>query len=161
MKRIINIFIAAVLVLGFATSCKKAPKVEAGIVSEWQLVEMTGYDAADLPVVYIEFAADKNFVIYQKVGDVARFRKYNGTYSVGGSTVSGEYSDGKKWGCKYSASIEADGEVLVMTALETDKSGNVLSEGEVCRYVKASLSKEEKDAAYIVTKSVDEPVRFL
>lgn len=162
MKRIVNILIAAALMVGLASSCKKAPKIESGIVAEWQLAEMTGYDAADIPVVYIEFKADNEFVIYQKVGDVARFRRYNGTYSVDGSIVSGKYSDKKAWGSDYRASLEADGSVLVMTALEKDKQGNVTGDGEVCKYVKASLSQEEKDAADVITKSGDvELVRFL
>ena len=153
---------AIALLLGLATSCKKAPKIDAGIVAEWQLTEMTGYEASALPDVYIEFTAEKNFVIYQKVGDVSRYRKYSGTYALSGSTLSGEYSDGKSWGSSYRASLEADGEVLVMTALEMDKQGNVLSEGEVCKYVKASLSQKEKDAADVVTKSVEEILyRFL
>ena len=161
MKRIVNIFIAALLV-GLAVSCDKAPKIETGIVAEWQLAEMPGYEAANLPVVYIEFKSNNEFVIYQKIGEVSRFRRYNGTYSVDGSVVSGKYSDKKNWGTDYRASFEADGSVLVMTALEKDKKGNVLGDGEVCKYIKASLSQEEKDAADVVTKSDDkEFVRFL
>ena len=162
MKRIVNIFIAAVLLVGLAASCNKAPKIEDGIVAEWQLAEMTGYEAADLPVVYIEFKSDNQFVIYQKVGNVSRFRRYDGTYSVDGSVVTGQYSDKKNWGTDYRASLEADGSVLVMVALEKDKKGNVIGDGEVCKYVKASLSQEEKDAADVVTKSGDDDsVRFL
>ena len=161
MKRIVNIFIAALLV-SFATSCEKEAKVGKGLVAEWKLVEMTGYEASELPEVYIEFTSADEFVIYQKVGDVARFRRYNGTYSVDGSIVSGKYSDKKAWGSDYRASLEADGSVLVMTALEKDKQGNVTGDGEVCKYVKASLSQDEKDAADVITKSGDvELVRFL
>ena len=122
---------------------------------------MTGYEAENLPQVYIEFTADKNFVIYQKVGDVPRFRKYDGTYTIAGSILTGEYSDKEKWGSAYKASIEADGEVLVLTAVTLDKeTGAVTAEGEVCRYVKASLSQEEKDAADVITKA-ETAVRFL
>ena len=162
MKRIINIFILTVSALVLAVSCEKAPKVEEGIVAEWHLAEMTGYETADLPAVYIDFRADKSFEIYQKVGDVPRYRKYTGLYEVSGSTLKGEYSDGEDWGASYKVSFEADGEILVLTALETDKEGNVLSEGEVCKYAKASLSQEDKDAADVVTKSEDETcLRFL
>ena len=162
MKRIINIFILTVSALVLAASCEKAPKAEEGIVAEWQLTDMTGYEAANLPEVYIEFRADKAFEIYQKVGDVMRYRKYTGVYSVSGTTLTGEYSDGEDWGSSYKVSFEADGAILVLTALETDKAGNVLSEGEVCKYAKASLSQEEKDAADVVTKSEGETfLRFL
>lgn len=160
MKRIVNIFIAALLV-SFATSCEKEAKVGKGLVAEWKLVEMTGYEASELPEVYIEFTSADEFVIYQKVGDVARFRKYNGSYTVDRSVVTGVYSDGKKWGADYRASLENGGDVLVMTALVKDKQGNVTGDGEVCKYVKASLPQDEKDAADVATKSDDELVRFL
>ena len=160
MKRILNILILAASV--FFASCEKAPEVEEGIIAEWQLTEMTGYEAAALPSVYVEFRADKSFEIYQKVGDVLRYRKYTGLYEVSGTTLKGEYSDGEDWGSTYKVSFEAEGAILVLTALETDKEGNVLSEGEVCRYAKASLSQEEKDAADVVTKSEDfQEERFL
>jgi hypothetical protein len=159
MKRLVNIFVAAALVLGLAASCEKAPSLTEGIVAEWQLTEMTGYAPSDLPGVYIEFTADLNFVIYQKIGNVTRYRKYVGAYLIEGSTLSGIYSDGEDWGSSYRAEFEADGDVLVMTAFTTGKDGSV-TEGEVLKYVKASLSQEEKDAADIVTKSQDS-VRFL
>lgn len=159
MKRFVNIFVAAALVLGLAASCEKAPSLTEGIVAEWQLTEMTDYEASALPSIYIEFTADLNFVIYQKVGDVPRYRKYDGTYTVDGTVINGKYSDGEDWGSSYRAAFEADGDVLVMTAFTTEKDGTV-TEGEVLKYVKASLSQEEKDAADVVTKSEDS-VRFL
>lgn len=145
--------------MALASSCEKAPAVSEGIVAEWQLTEMTGYQAADLPLVYVDFKADLAFVIYQKVGDVQRYRRYDGTYTVEGEIVKGEYTDGESWGAAYKASLEADGSVLVLTALETDKSGNLISEGEVCKYTKASLDQKEKDAADVVTKSGEETSR--
>lgn len=160
MRKIIYILTLAASVL--LASCEKAPKVEEGIVAEWQLTEMTGYESSAIPSVYMEFRADKSFEIFQKVGQVQRYRRYTGSYIVDGTTLSGEYSDGKDWGSSYKVSFEADGGVLVLTALETDKEGNVLSEGEVCKYVKASLSQEEKDAADVVTKSgAETEYRFL
>jgi hypothetical protein len=160
MKRILNI-LASIIILALAVSCKKAPNVEVGIVGEWQLTEMTGYEASAIPAVYIEFTAEKNFDIYQKVGDVSRFRKYSGTYAVAGTIVTGEYNDGEVWGSAYRVSLEADGEVLVMTAVTLDAAGAVASEGEVTKYVKASLAQEDKDAADIMTKSVESAVYFL
>lgn len=160
MKKILNI-LASIIILGLAASCEKAPNVEVGIVGEWQLAEMTGYEASAVPAVYIEFTADKSFDIYQKVGDVSRFRKYSGTYAVAGSILTGEYKDGEDWGSAYRISFEAEGEVLVMTAVTLDEAGAVVSEGEVTKYVKGSLAQEDKDAADIITKSVESAVYFL
>ena len=154
MKKIINILTTALCILAFA-SCEKSPKLDLGIVGEWQLAEMSGYNESNIPSVYIEFTAEKNFDIYQKVGEVSRYRKYSGTYTVAGSLLTGVYNDGEDWGSAYRASLEADGEVLVMTAVTLDQAGVVVSEGEMTKYVKAWLSQEEKDAADIITKSAD------
>lgn len=135
--------------------------MEVGIVGEWQLTEMTGYEASAIPSVYMDFTAEKTFDIYQKVGSVSRFRKYSGTYSVAGSIVTGVYNDGEKWGSAYRVSLEADGEVLVMTAVTLDAAGAVTAEGEVTKYAKASLAQEDKDAADIMTKSAETSVYFL
>ena len=157
MKRIFYLFV--LVAAGLLVSCEKSPKLEEGIVAEWQLMDMTGCSGDLLPSVYIDFRADKSFEIYQKVGDVMRYKKYTGEYTLSGTTLTGEYSDGEDWGCTYKASFEADGAILVLTALETDKSGNVVSEGEVCKYTKASLDQKEKDAADVVTKSGEEALR--
>ena len=135
--------------------------MEVGIVGEWQLTEMTGYEASAIPSVYMDFTAEKTFDIYQKVGSVSRFRKYSGTYTVAGSIVTGVYNDGKKWGSAYRVSLEADGAVLVMTAVTLDAAGAVTAEGEVTKYVKEPLSQSEKDAADIMTKATDSSVYFL
>jgi hypothetical protein len=48
-----------------------------------------------------------------------------------------------------------------MTAVTLDEAGAVVSEGEVTKYVKGSLAQEDKDAADIITKSVESAVYFL
>lgn len=153
MNKIIKIMAIAALFCA-AVSCKKGPETSTAIVAEWHLVEMTGAEASALPEVYIDFKADYTLEIYQKVGTAGRFRRYDGTYSVADELVSGKYSDGEEWGCTYTASFEADGEILVMTADENGK-------GEVCKYEKASLDQKEKDSADVVTKADDSVVRFL
>lgn len=162
MKRILNILTSTLLLVVFAASCDRAPKVAEGIIGEWQLTEMDGHEASSVSTsVYIEFKADNSFDMYQKVGEVLRYRKYVGTYSVTGSIVSGEYKDGEEWGSDYRAAVEADGQVLVLTAVTLDGNGAVLEEGEVCKYTKASLSQEEKDAADVMTKSTESFIPFL
>ena len=161
MKKILNI-IAALLFVGFATSCEQAPKVQEGIIGEWQLTEMDGQEASSISTdVYIEFKSDLSFDMYQKVGAVMRYRKFAGTYSVAGSIVSGKYDDGKKWGSDYRATFEGDGQILVLTAVTLDGAGAVTEEGEVCKYIKAALAQDEKDAADVMTKSTESFVPFL
>ena len=149
MNKIIKIFLAASILLCAAASCNKEPDTSAAIVAEWHLIEMTGVDASDLPQVYVDFKADMTFEIYQKIGE-GRFRKYDGTYAVAESLVTGVYSDEEEWGCGYEAAF--DGDFMTLTA----DNGS----GEVCKYEKASLDQKEKDSADVVTKSVSEK-RFL
>lgn len=150
MKKISYIFTALILTL-VSVSCKKdkGPDIATGIVAEWHLVGMTGYEASQLPSVYVEFKADKSFDMYQKVGDVQRYSRYTGTYTVTGNSMTGEYSDGIKWGGDkrngITYKVSFDGAVLCLTA----DNGS----GEVCRYEKASLPQGEKDAADMKTKS--------
>ena len=54
--------------------------------------------------------------------------------------------------------MEADGEVLVLTAVTLDNEGAVVSEGEVTKYIKASLPQIDKEAADVVTKSSESAV---
>ena len=150
MKKISYIFTALILTL-VSVSCKKdkGPDIATGIVAEWHLVGMTGYEASQLPSVYVEFKADKSFDMYQKVGDVQRYSRYTGTYTVTGNSMNGEYSDGIKWGGDkrngITYKVSFDGAVLCLAA----DNGS----GEVCRYEKASLPQGEKDAADMKTKS--------
>ena len=150
MKKISYIFTALILTL-VSVSCKKdkGPDIATGIVAEWHLVGMTGYEASQLPSVYVEFKADKSFDMYQKVGDVQRYSRYTGTYTITGNSMTGEYSDGIKWGGDkrngITYKVSFDGAVLCLAA----DNGS----GEVCRYEKASLPQGEKDAADMTTKS--------
>lgn len=173
MKRIIYILLSIIL-LGFATSCEVTPvgpitpvepKVEELIIAEWGLIEISSY--SNLPVeVFVQFFEEvegiRAFDLYQKVGDVSRFRKYSGTYSVEGSILRGEYDDGEEWGSAYRVAFEEEGATLVLTAVTLDEAGAILSEGEITRYIKSSLSSEEKDAADLITKTEFETAeRFL
>lgn len=158
MKRVLYIIaLAAVLAI---SSCKKdkGPDMAPMMVGEWHLVEMVGTDSQNLPQVYLDLRADRSFDLFQKVGDVQRYSRYTGTYTVTGNKVTGEYSDGIKWGGDkrngITYTVTFDNGDLCMTA---DNES-----GEVCRYEKASLPQSEKDAADLKTKSSEIcEVRFL
>lgn len=152
MKTIYRIILTLSVAFAFI-SCggsggEDGPQVSTEIVAEWHLVSMSG--VSSVPQVYVNFAQDLSFELYQKVGE-GRYRKYTGTYAVTGSVVSGKYSDGEKWGSEYDASF--DGGKLVLTA----KNGSE----EVCTYEKKALSESDKADALLVTKSVEDGPRFL
>lgn len=150
MKTISKI-ILALSVLAAAVSCGEkdnGPVVSEKIVAEWHLVGVSGMTS--VPQVYVDFSKDLSFTLYQKIGD-GRYRKYDGTYSVTGTLVSGKYSDGEKWGSDYQASF--DGEKMILTA----QNGS----SEACTYEKKALSDTDKASAILVTKSVEDGPRFL
>ena len=98
MKNLYRI-ILAISVLTLSVSCGKkgdeGPVVSDKIVAEWHLLSVSGMSS--VPQVYVEFAKDLSFELYQKIGE-GRYRKYEGTYTVAGDVVSGTYADGVKWG---------------------------------------------------------------
>ena len=155
MKNIYKILmLLCVAFLSMSCGGKKGsdgPQVASALVAEWHLVSVSGISSSAVPQVYISFASDRTFEMYQKVGDVMRYRKYDGTYTVSGNVVAGKYSDNKSWGSEYDASF--DGENLVLTA----KNGSA----EVCTYKKEALSETDKANAILVTKSVEDGPRFL
>lgn len=153
MKNIFKIILTvAVAIMAAACGNKdNGPEVSTEIIGEWHLKEMSGTVASSLPQVYVNFKQDKNFELYQKVGE-GRFRKYTGTYAVDGSVLTGKYSDGADWGSAYAVAFES--EELVLTAQNGSE--------EVCRYEKKSLSQSDKDNSVVVTKSEEyQAPRFL
>lgn len=158
MKKIFKLLLC-LSIISAAVSCgnESGPDVSSQIVGEWHLVKMTGLSESATPQIYIDFRSDSSFELYQKVGDVMRYRKYTGTYTVSGSTVSGVYSDGIMWGGDKKTGVDYmvsfDGDLMSMTAQNES--------GEVCTYEKKALSDSDKADAELVTKSVDEGPRFL
>ena len=150
MKTIFK-FILALSVFAASVSCGEkdnGPAVSEKIVAEWHLVNVSGMTS--VPQVYVNFSQDLSFELYQKVGE-GRYRKYEGTYTVAGSVVSGQYSDGEKWGSDYKASFE--GENMTLTAQNGSE--------EACTYEKKALSDTDKADAILVTKSAQDGPRFL
>lgn len=149
MKRITNIILGAAVIMSAAASCKKDDAVvllDKALVGEWHLtetnVEGTVLDE-DLADVYVIFAADGTFELYQKTGSSMRYYKYSGTCTTeGNKTLIGTYSDGTPWGSVYTYSAGAS--LLSLTT----KDGM-----ETQTYEKDSMDQEDKDNAYVVTKA--------
>ena len=173
MKRIVNI-LASIFLIASAFTCDGPLGSEGGItkpgkdknkhlqekmLGEWQLIEMSSYST--LPVdVYIIFNEDGTFDLFQKVGDVARYSKLSGIYTLTGSILTGEYNDGEELASAYRLSLEED--VLVMTAVVLDAEGAIVVDDiETLKYTKASLSQEEKNDANVITKSTDSELFYV
>ena len=150
MKNIYRILliISAAFLAASCGSKEDGPDIAGNIVGEWHLTSVSGMSS--VPQVYINFAQDLSFQLYQKVGD-GRYRRYDGTYTVASTVLSGKYADGQAWGSSYTVSFEGD--VLVLAA----DNGSA----EVCKYEKKALSETDKAGAILVTKSEEDGPRFL
>lgn len=101
------------------SSCGKEPTanpIMKGLEGEWQLESFAEVPASEEEIdVYIKFENGR-FELFQKLGG-GHFSKYDGTYSVSGTVLSGKYSDGVAFGSSYSIVIEDD--VMTMHSLDS------------------------------------------
>lgn len=149
MKKILNIMFAAVAIC-FTAACQKEEVkdiVDPAIVGEWHLstVEVDGAVQKYSYDVYFAINNDGTFELYQKSGTQTRYTKFTGTCKSEGNQLSGVYSSGTPWGTSYTALVS--GGMLVLTTADGV---------EVQEYTKESLSQEEKLAANISTRAMDE-----
>ena len=117
MKGIVNkIMLAVAAVLAFASCVKSEDAVVKELAGDWYYETVE----ADTPVqVYVSFAKDMTFELYQKVGDGA-FRKYSGTYTFDGTLLDGVYSDKAPW--KEAKTVTIDGDSLIAVGVKTGET---------------------------------------
>jgi hypothetical protein len=106
MKKIIYI-IAAVLCL--LTSCKKELTLEEKIIGDWHCTAKSVKAE-----IYVTFTTEKTFALYQQIGE-GSYRVYNGTWSIDGTTLRGQYNDGSSWATSYEVA-STDDNTLSLTA---------------------------------------------
>lgn len=128
--------------LGILVGCKKEDeKTPTGpsCVGEWELtdiaVKSVTYAGQEVSV-YLAFLENGNFELYQMVGQ-GRYRKYTGTWTLEGTTLSGKYSSKKAWGSSYE--ISRDNDKLVLTSAVS---------GEADTYKATSIPENVKSAAF-------------
>ena len=81
MKRIIYLIFAA-FSFAFLTGCQsESERVMSALVGEWHY---SGTESGVTEDVWIAFSADGTFDMYQKVGDVMRYRKTKKTCRLAG-----------------------------------------------------------------------------
>ena len=99
--RYLKILSLVVLSLVLMTACKNKDNNRGdndAVVGEWVLVSWN----EETPEfnVYISFAADGSFAIYQQVWSLD-YELFAGTYTTSGDTLKGTYADGSKWASEY------------------------------------------------------------
>ena len=108
--------LAVAAVLAFASCVKSEDAVVKELAGDWYYETVE----ADTPVqVYVSFAKDMTFELYQKVGDGA-FRKYTGTYTFDGTHLDGVYSDKAPW--KEAKTVTIDGDSLTAVGVKTGET---------------------------------------
>ena len=138
MKKIL--FILTALTLITATGCKKEDaKVDykSNLVGQWHCAP------EDMEVdIYVDFEKEGNFSLYQQIGE-GRYRKYTGSWTCQGNTLSGTYIDGTPWGSSYKMEFSGS-DTMILTALNGSE--------ESMTYVKGTIPNEIKNNS-IETKS--------
>lgn len=99
--RYLKILSLVVLSLVLMTACKNKDNNRGdkdAVVGEWVLVSWN----EETPEfnVYISFAADGSFAIYQQVWSLD-YELFTGTFTISGDTLKGTYADGSKWASEY------------------------------------------------------------
>ena len=99
--RYLKILSLVVLSLVLMTACKNKDNNRGdndAVVGEWVLVSWN----EETPEfnVYISFAADGSFAIYQQVWSLD-YELFTGTFTVSGDSLKGTYADGSKWASEY------------------------------------------------------------
>lgn len=108
--------LAVAAVLAFASCVKSEDAVVKELAGDWYYETVE----ADTPVqVYVSFAKDMTFELYQKVGEGA-FRKYSGTYTFDGTLLDGVYSDKAPW--KEAKTVTIDGDSLTAVGVKTGEA---------------------------------------
>lgn len=117
MKGIVNkILFAAAAVLALASCVKSEEALVKKLSGDWYYETVE----SDVPVqVYVSFAKDMTFQLFQKVGDGA-FRRYTGTYTFDGTVLDGVYSDKSTW--KEAKTVTIDGDVLTAVGVKTGET---------------------------------------
>ena len=129
MKRIIYI---AILALTALAGCKKdeAPSLSKKICGEWRGSEISA-DAG----IYISFASDGTFELYQKLSGEG-FELRRGTWTLQGDILSGKYNDDEPWVTSYK--VTGADNVLTLVAQDESAETNVYQKCEIPEYIKES-----------------------
>ncbi len=130
MKRLVYYTMLLIAAVCTVSGCSKNAGEESfPVAGEWHLASVTGLDMEDLDV-YAVFGNDGRFELYQKVG-AGRHWRFDGTYSLAGTVLSGTYSDGTEWGSTYEYSLAGDGQSLTLKALNGSEEESLYDRQDV------------------------------
>ena len=116
MKKFLTLLACVALFAGCQEDDPDKPTpAQLDVTGVWELSSVTTKASVGSVTVsvYVDFAVDNSFTLYQKIGE-GRYTKFEGTYALDkdAATLSGSYASGSAWG-PYSAS--RDGNSLTLT----------------------------------------------
>ena len=139
MRKLIYMM-AAVLML---SACGKKPDNKTELTLEQQLCgEWHSTTLAVDADIYLSFAEDKTFEMYQQITEGAH-RLYRGTWNLEGTLLTGKYNDGEDWAAAYEITIEGDALTLISVNDAAEKSV----------YKKTAIPEDIKTGCAVVVKS--------
>ena len=117
--------VMVLLAAAAALSCTPDEDFDSSLSGSWQLTGWNGASPSGMEV-YMVLRDDRSFTLYQKYNTLG-FVRYDGTFTVDGSRISGIYSDGKAWVSGYTYTV--NGNTLTMVSEVSPDTG--LSETSV------------------------------
>lgn len=138
-----NFKILAVALLSLMVLCGCEPnnngnKQTSAVVGEWHIESWD--NAAPAFDVYLTFAEDGTFTIYQQIYTL-NYEYYEGIYTYNPDTsLSGVYADGTPWECTYKVSVSEDGSQLTLESVETVAITSVYFKEAVPEEIKAEAT---------------------
>ena len=87
--------------------------------------------------IYISFASDGTFELYQKLSSEG-FELRRGKWTLDGNVLSGTYNDGEAWAAAYTVTVTGD--VLTMVSQNEGAETGVYQKCEIPGYIKESSS---------------------
>lgn len=141
MKRITYILTAIASIL-LTVSCQKASDhLLDSLTGDWHY---TGEESGVEEDIWVSFAVNGTFEMYQKIGDGAYWYS-TGEFTLDPDTMtlSGVYSDRYPW--KYDYTVSVSSKALVMTAVQLDTHS--------LTYTRESIPDEVRQKSLPLTKS--------
>lgn len=116
------------------------------VCGEWH----TTIPSADAEL-YVEFASDGSFELYQKVGE-GSFRLYRGKWELKDDIISGKYNDGIDWASTYK--VQMAGKDSMNWTSQNDAA-------EKTTYSRTVIPEEVKESRVNIVKSSSEDNHIL
>ncbi len=128
--KIVAVSLAATLAV---VSCSKKSDKPNKLVGDWNITSVSTKSAvvgSQTVDVFLSFANDGTFVIYQKTSDAQLYyNKYTGTWTLDKGVLSGIYASGKSWSGDYNVTFSEG--TLTLASMSTPSEVSVFNKSVI------------------------------